>query len=54
MTFTGFMIGFNQTEVTVIEGETVTLNTSYNKDVEFIQTGKFLVFTQQGMGNATG
>ena len=58
MTFAGVMIGFDQSVVTVTEGETVTLsvslNTSFNKDVEFVKTGKFLVFTQQGMGNATG
>jgi hypothetical protein len=50
----GFLIGFDQSAVIVTEGETVTLNISYRRDIELISVGNFMVFTQQGMGNATG
>ena len=55
---TGTVVGFDQTEVTVTEGETVTLSTSFKNNIT-IQTfqrifNSFQVFTQQGAGNATG
>ena len=53
--FAGYVVGFDQTEVTVTEGETVMLSTqSFNKNVTAILFGSFSVSTQPGMGNATG
>jgi FtsZ-interacting cell division protein YlmF len=51
------VVGFDQTEVTVIEGEMVTINTSFkniDKDYFLRIPSVFEVFTLRGIGNATG
>lgn len=53
----GTEVGFDQTEVTVTEGDTVTLSTSYMNNITFLTFQRFhffRLFTQQGVGNATG
>ena len=50
-------VGFDQTEVTVIEGEMVTLGTSFkniDKNYFLRVPSLFEVFTLRGTGNATG
>jgi hypothetical protein len=52
------IIGFDQTEVTVLEGETVSLSTSVKNNGltigDYSRTDLFEVSTLQGTGNATG
>ena len=54
----GVLVGFDQTEVTVIEGEQVSLSTSFKNGITidtFLRSEQFFhVLTQQGRGNATG
>lgn len=51
-------IGFDQTEITVIEGETVSLSTSIKNNGltigDYFRTDLFEISTLQGKGNATG
>lgn len=51
-------IGFDQMEVTVLEGEAVSLSTSIKNDGltigDYFRTDLFEVSTLQGKGNATG
>ena len=54
---TDAVIGFDQTEVTVVEGEEVTLTTSFKNNVTaqtYLRSDFFTISTQQGEGNATG
>ena len=51
-------VGFDTTEVTVVEGETVTLTTSLKNNLTLEDyhrySQSFTISTQQGGGNATG
>ena len=51
-------IGFDQTEITVFEGETVSLSTSIKNNgltiEDYFRTDLFEISTLQGIGNATG
>ena len=53
---TDVTIGFDQTEVTVIEGEIVTLTTSFKNITPsvYLLSGLFEIFTSHSKGNATG
>ena len=51
-------IGFDQTEVTVLEGEIISLSTSVKNNGltigDYFRTDLFEISTLQGTGNATG
>ena len=51
-------IGFDQAEVTVLEGDTVSLSTSVKNNgltiEDYFRTDLFEISTLQGIGNATG
>ena len=56
--FVDVTIGFDQMEVTVLEGEVVSLSTSVKNNGltigDYFRTDLFEIFTLQGTGNATG
>ena len=54
--YTDAVIGFEQTEVTVIEGEDAFLTTFFRSNDTSVDYhgGFFTVFSQVGKGNATG